>query len=204
MLRLAFPGAPVQSANPSWVPSVCRGCSDRDSCLGNGQRKSCSSGRLVAEVAATSWTERHASNASSSQWFHWNVCHSDPTVHRDDCHNRCASLDTHLSSPAIVFVTKYVEVFPCRVEKDQQEPHFPDPNWTRSRPTQKSDSWHWSGSVEACCCNCAIGFHCLPSLFIFLAILIHVSVVLGFITFRLFSFLLSGTMSQGMERNGMA
>ena len=66
--------------------------------------------RIVSiEVAATASTELHASSSSFVQRFHGN----------------CASLGTHLSSLAIVFVSKYVEVFPCRVEKYQQEPHCP-------------------------------------------------------------------------------
>ena len=57
-------------------------------------------------------TELHASNSSSSVVSRKSFVTAFSTVCRSRCRNRVASLDTDLSSPAVVFVMKFVEVFP--------------------------------------------------------------------------------------------
>ena len=101
------------------------------------RRRSLHGSRPVAEAGRTANPARAtvvespaagklvATNSFSSQWFHGNVCRSVTINHRRYCHNCCASLSTNLGSTSIVFILKYVEVFPCRVENTQQDPRCP-------------------------------------------------------------------------------
>ena len=76
-------------ASPARVSSASRGRQDGDSCqqLESSHRRGCCDDLDRA---------CYASNSSFDIWFRGNVGHSDPTVCRSHCHNRCASFDTDL------------------------------------------------------------------------------------------------------------